>query len=277
MSDVQADTPKVIQLSSGIWVRQEIDNIAWINLGSFAVVIDALEHVEKADEVFAAIERDLGQTPIKYLINTHTHYDHVALNDAFVDRYGCEIINAETTNIPAKGKWLEDGEIVNTETTKIGPEGKWLEDGERRVLIQPAPGCHTDQDVIIWCEPERVLFVGDIFGWGLIPLIAQLRPANTQHLVETYQRLIHFDAKVVVPGHGPMATTADLARWLEYFDWLVAKIAMAVAAGADDTQIIAEIPPPADMLNWWRFVARKHADCIVRIAKSIRRGWLNAK
>ncbi len=257
MSDAQAEIPKIIQLSGGIWVRQEIDNIAWIDLGGFALVVDALEHVEKADEVFAAIERDLGQLPIRYLINTHTHYDHVALNDAFVGRFGCEIVNAETA--------------------KIGPAGKWFEGSERRVLIQPAPGCHTDHDCIIWCEPDRVLFVGDIFGWGLIPLIAQLRPDNTQHLLETYQRLIDFDAKVVVPGHGPMATTADLRRWLEYFDWLVGKVTAAVAAGASDSQIIDEIQPPADMLHWWRFVARKHADCVVRIAKSIRRGWLGAK
>ncbi len=254
MSDIQAETPKLIQLSDGIRVRQEIDNIAWLDMGGFAIVVDALEHVEKADEVFAAIDHDLRQTPLRYLINTHTHYDHVALNDAFKERYGCEILNAETAD--------------------IGPDGKWLEGSDRRALILPMPGCHTDQDLIIWCEPDRVLFVGDIFGWGLIPLIAQLRQANTQHLVDTYQRLIDFDAEVVVAGHGPMATPADLARWLEYFHWLVGEVASAVAAGADDAQIIDEIPPPADMLNWWRFVARKHADCIVRIAKSIRRQWL---
>ena len=66
MSPTDADTPKIIQPTPGLWVRQEIDNIAWIDLGDFGLAIDALEHAEKGPEVFAAIRRDLDGKPVRY-------------------------------------------------------------------------------------------------------------------------------------------------------------------------------------------------------------------
>ena len=199
MTTDPAEIPKIIKLAEGFYVRQEIDNIAWIDLGGYAVVVDALEVKETEKEVFEAISDTIGTTPVKYLFNTHTHYDHVVLNEAFKQRYGTEII-------------YQDGSIP--------AEGKWFEGSKRKCLFLPLPGCHTQEDCIVWFPNEKVLFTGDIFGWGLIPLTRSLRKDTSQLLIDTYNRMIDFGAEAIVPGHGPLISNSELLRWVEYFGWL---------------------------------------------------------
>lgn len=252
-----ADTPKLIRVAKGLTVRQAVDNMAWIDLGEYAVVVDALEQPELEGEVLAAVASDLPDRPVRYVLNTHTHYDHVALNAALVRRYGAEVVDNASGDVPA--------------------EGRWLEGSRRKVLMLPTPSCHTEEDCVVWVPQDRVLLVGDIFGWGLIPLTRRLCTETAALLVDTYQRLIDFDAAVVVPGHGPLCSTADLKRWVKYFHWLVAEVRRAVQAGLDDKAISRQLAPPDDMKGWWRFLAWKHADSVDKVAGAVRRdslkGW----
>lgn len=249
-----ADVPKIITVAAGFCVRQEIDNLAWIDVGGYAIVVDALEHAAKAGEVFAAIGESLPDTPVRYLLNTHTHYDHTALNSAFEGRYGTEIINQHTS--------------------RLGRDGRWFEGTRRRVLMLPMPGCHTREDCIIWAPDEKVLFVGDIFGWGLIPLTGRLDAASAELLLGTYAKLIAYEAEVVVPGHGPLCATAELQRWVEYFHWLIRGATAGARAGCPADEIAAGLPPPEDMADWWRFRQWKHADSVSKVISAAGRGGL---
>lgn len=249
-----AGTPEIVTVADGFYVRQAVDNTAWIDLGDYALVVDALEQPELEDEVFEAIRSTLGEKPVRYLLNTHTHYDHVALNAAFQRRFGTEIINQQTSPLPA--------------------EGRWFEGSHRRVLMLPMAGCHTDEDCIIWVPDDKALFVGDIFGWGLISLSTDLNSATAKLLVDTHTRLIDFDASVVVPGHGPLCTTAELQRWVEYFRWLQERVGHACAERKADARIMQEITPPEDMKTWWRFTLWKHEDSLGKVLKATRSGQL---
>ncbi len=257
MTTDPAETPKLVTLGEGFHVRQAVDNIAWVDLGDYAIVIDALEQPELEEEVFEAIRSTLGGKSVRYLLNTHTHYDHVALNASFQHRFGTEIINQRTA--------------------PVGPEGRWFEGSRRRLLMLPAGGCHTDEDCIVWVPDDRALFVGDIFGWGLIPLTTSLCDESAKLLVDTYARLIEFDASVVIPGHGPLCTTAELKRWVEYFYWLHEGVSRACSAGRSERQITREIPPPEDMKTWWRFLQWKHEDGLGKVLQAVRGGRLARK
>jgi len=251
-----AETPKIITVAEGFHVRQEIDNITWMDMGDWGLAVDALERPELEEEVFEAIGSTLGDKPVRYLLNTHTHYDHMALNAAFGRRWGTQIVNQRTTPLP--------------------PEGRWFEGEQRRVQMLPAGGCHTREDCVVWSPADKALLVGDIFGWGLIPLEAPLNAKTVTLLEDTYARLIAFGATTVIPGHGPLCTTAELVRWVEYFRWLRRGTRRLCAEGADDGQIARDLAPPEDMKTWWRFGAWKHEDSLAKVLAAARRGRLEA-
>jgi len=251
MPNDPANTPTIVAVAEGLHVRQAVDTIGWVDLGGAAVVVDALEDARLEAEVFAAIAETLGDVPVRYLVNTHCHGDHVALNAAFARR---------------------GAEVINQRAAPVGPEGRWLAGTRRRVQILPMPGCHTDEDVVVWSPDDRAIFVGDIFGWGLINLTGRLTDASADGIVRTHERVIAFDATTVICGHGPLCTTNELRRWVAYFRQLIADVAAAVAAGRTDEQIAAEAAPPADMADWWRFRQWKHADSVGKVLSAVRAG-----
>jgi len=245
--------PEIVTLADGLYARVAVDNMGWVDLGDGAVVVDALEHPHLEQEVFDAMTSTLGDTPVRYVLNTHPHGDHVALNAAFQRRWGAEVINLRTH--------------------AMADEGRWFEGPKRRLLMQPMIGCHTQYDAVMWVPEDKVLFVGDIFGWGLINLSQPLNADTAKLVVDTHERLIEFGAETVVPGHGPLCTPAELRRWVEYFEDLHARVLEARVAGKTDAEIKAEIAPPEDMTAWWRFVQWKHADSLDKILAAVRGGW----
>lgn len=251
----ETDTPKILQPAPGVWVRQEIDNLAWIDLGEDVLVVDALEQAACGPEVLAAIAETTGGKRVRTVVNTHTHHDHVALNGLFAERFGAQIVNARTRSLP------EDGLDLGS--------------ASRPVWVRPMPGCHTSEDCIVHLPDDGVLFVGDIFGWGLIPWDRPLDRAKADHILATYERLAALEANTVVPGHGPLCSTGELRRWMRYFTELIAAVQAARADGATRREIRDEsIAPPADMAYWWRFLQWKHEDSVRKVSQAVVRGAL---
>jgi len=254
VSDTELQQGRLRRVAPGITVRNAVDNMAWAKLDEFVIVVDALEQPELWEDVEAGIRESADNAPVRYVLNTHTHYDHVALNDAFRRAYGSEIVNHRDTPLPQ--------------------EGRWFGAGGRRVGIVPVPGCHSSYDCMVWFPEDGVLFVGDVFGWGLIPWDGLLTNAKCDLIRTTYRRFIDMGPQCIVPGHGPLCSTAHLQRWLLYFDWLTETVLNAHAQQLGQHAIRAALPPPEDMADWWRFLSWKHEDSVAKVLKAVQGGAL---
>lgn len=248
------EEPTLEQVSDGVVVRQAIDNMGWADMGGYTLIIDALEEPDLKEEVFRAVEETMPPQSVKVVLNTHVHYDHMALNAAFQDEFGADIVNRDT----------ED----------IAPDGKTFKGTGRTCTMIPMPQCHTGTDCLVWFPRDSVLFVGDLFGWGLIPSEATMRPEAQVRVTQIYKRLIRFNAKTVVPGHGPLCSTAELKRWLDYFNDLRKQIKGLVDQGVRGDELYERVPPPKDMQDWWRFVSWKHGDSVDKMRHAAENGWL---
>ena len=124
-------------------------------------------------------------------------------------------------------------------------------DGES-ILISPYGKSHTDGDLFVHFKKADVLFTGDTWWNGLYPFIDYVAGGGINGMIGAATENISMttDHTIVVPGHGPVGTRADL---VEYRDMLVAtrdRVAALKKQGMSLDQVIAAKPTEAFDAKW---------------------------
>ena len=219
--------------------RNFISNAGFIVTDAGVVVIDALGSPAMASELLAEIRR-VTQQPLRYLIVTHYHADHI---------YGLQVFKAAGATILAHGAARN---YLNSETaqqrlqasrkelapwidekTQLMPADRWLDADETRlqlgsveIVIRHVGPAHTAEDLVVFVPQTGVLFAGDLFFRGRVPFVGQ---ADSRLWIKSLDRMIEFKPGLVIPGHGPVSTDpmADLQLTRDYLLYLRRKMGEA--------------------------------------------------
>jgi cyclase len=100
---------------------------------------------------------------------------------------------------------------------------------------------HCDGDIVVHLEKRRVAFLGDLLFHGRFPWLGD---CDLDGLIAAHGCVLALDVAVVVPGHGPPATLADVARFRDMLVELRAAVARAVSAGASEDAAVAGVALP---------------------------------
>lgn len=197
--------------------RNFISNAAFIVTPQGVVVIDALGSPVLARELMDAIARVTPQR-VTHVIVTHYHADHIYGLQAFkaagaqvvAHRAALEYLNSDTAALRLKASRDELAPWVDDDT-RLVPADQWI-DGPRTLTVggvtlelRPLGPAHTPEDLAVWMPSQRVLFAGDLVFRGRIPFVGQ---ANTRQWITSLDALLGFDARLIVPGHGPVSASA---------------------------------------------------------------------
>lgn len=220
--------------------RNFISNAGFVVTPEGVVVVDALGSPALADELIAAI-RQVTTQPIRYLIVTHYHADHIYGLQAFkaagatviAQRAGRDYLNSDTAALRLTVSRDELFPWID-ERTRLVPADRWLDDdtvlelGGERFHIHLVGPAHTPEDLVVHAEQAGVMFAGDLVFRGRIPFVGQ---ADSRQWIASLGRLIAFKPRIVVPGHGPVSTEplADLQLTRDYLVHLRKTMAEAAA------------------------------------------------
>lgn len=219
-----------LEVAPGVWMvqgvsalgssanRNFISNAGFVVTPAGVVVIDALGSPPLAEELIAAIRRITPQ-PVKHVVVTHYHADHVYGLQAFqalgatitAHRRGQAYLHSDTARLRLQASREEMAPWID-ENTRLVPADRWIEGPERFTLggvefqLQPVGPAHTAEDVVVFLPSSRVLFAGDIVFRGRVPFVGQ---ADSGRWVEALDKLVTFDAALIVPGHGPASSNAQ--------------------------------------------------------------------
>ncbi len=202
-----------VQGQSGTATENEgfISNAGVVVTDAGVVVIDALGSPSLAQQLMQQI-RTLTDKPVVKVIVTHYHADHV-LGLQYFKEQGAEIIapsGAEKyLNSPASEERLEERRLsldpwVNDDTTLVWPdryvEGAMeLQVGDTRFHLMRVGDAHSDADMTVYVENERVLYSGDVIFEGRLPFLGS---SNTRLWLDALKRMESSDPAALVPGHG---------------------------------------------------------------------------
>ena len=219
--------------------RNFISNAGFVVTEDGVVVVDTLGSPTLADELILEIRRVTHQ-PIRYVIVTHYHADHIYGLQAFkaagativAHRSGQEYLHSETAQRRLEASrrdlfpWID-------ESTRLVPADRWIDAddvlrvGSYEFVIRHVGPAHTPEDLVVYVPKAGTLFAGDLVFRGRIPFVGQ---ADSRQWIESLSRLIAFRPRVMVPGHGPVSREplADLELTRDYLAHL--RITMGEAA-----------------------------------------------
>ena len=195
--------------------RNFISNAGVIVAPEGVIVIDALGSPALAAELIGLI-RTVTDKPIKYVIVTHYHADHIYGLQSFIDQGATviahskakEYLGSDTAKLRLDASRQKLAPWVNDQT-RLVPAQTWVDEDVSLTLagldlqIFKMGPAHTIDDIAIFVQSEGVLFAGDLVFRGRIPYVGS---ADSQGWIRSLDKLITTHANVIVPGHGPFSS-----------------------------------------------------------------------
>jgi len=264
---------KTTDLGNKTYMLQGAGGNVTIAVGSDAIIMVDGQFAPMHDKLKAAIQK-ISPLPIKYLINTHYHGDHTGGNAAFhqdgativaQDNIRTRLLAGTTNGLTGNKTAPVPAAALPTDTYFGG--SKTVEVGGRKALLNHVYNAHTDGDTYVFFDDANVLDTGDTFGnTGRYNTIDYANGGDIRGLIRAADAYIKIsnDQTKVVPGHGELATKANLVAFRDMLVTSRDRVRKLVDEGKTEQEVVAAKPladldakwaaNPEQATNWVRMV-----------------------
>ncbi len=210
-----------------------------------------------SSQIQAAIA-ELSDQPIRFLVNTHWHFDHTGGNENF-GKAGAVIVAHENVRLRlSSDQFIEAFQrevpaapqaalpiVTFTENLSFHLNGETIE-------VFHVSSAHTDGDAIVHFKAGNVVHMGDTFFNGMYPFIDTSSGGNIRGVIRAGRQILErIDADTqVIPGHGPLADKAALEAYVAMLETVSARVGALIAEGKSRDLVIAA-QPTRDLDEIW--------------------------
>lgn len=250
---------ETIPVDKGIFIFSgDGGNVTAIADESSTMLIDSgitSRESELSEAVFKATWR-----PVTRLVNTHWHFDHTGGNASFGSG-GVMIIAQE--NVKKRLSSAQNLSLIGLHSGAYPVQAlpgitysstMTLRQGSQRLTLANYGPAHTDGDTVIYIAPANIAVVGDIFSNHVYPIIDLSSGGSIDGLIHSLDQILaQTDEQTkFVPGHGPLATRADLHDYRDMLVQVGQRIEVLIAAGKTIDEAVAAAPTKDFDSKWGR-------------------------
>lgn len=252
--DVEIET---VRVAPGLHMLVGRGGNIGVSTGADGIVLIDDQYAPLHEKITAAVAA-IQPGPVRFLLNTHWHGDHVGGNEAF-GLAGAVIVAHDAVRARMS---VEQFMKAFDRTVPASPKGALpvvtfaagvtlhLNGDEIRVLH--VPGAHTDGDAIVHFRGANVLHMGDTFFAGRYPFVDLGSGGSLSGVIAAAEQglaLADADTKII-PGHGPLSDRAGLAAYRDLLVTARDRVAAAIAAGRSLAEVV-ESRPLAEYDDAW--------------------------
>lgn len=215
-----------LELTDGLYVLSGAGGNVGVSVGGDGVfIID--DKVQAVTEALTAALAGITGQPVRFVLNTHWHFDHTGGNEHFGEA-GAVIVAHDNVRRRMSTEQLMEmmGRRVPASPQAALPVITFTDslsfhlNGDT-VHVRHVPHAHTDGDGLVWFERADVLHMGDVYFASGYPFVDLDSGGSIEGLIAAVDQglAIAGTGTQVIPGHGPMGTASTLQ---EYRDMLAA-------------------------------------------------------
>ena len=201
------------------------------------------------EKIKAAIGK-ISDKDIRFVINTHWHFDHVGGNENMGEMGTVIIAHENVRNRMSKDQFIEFFQKKVPASPKLAlPIITFTEDitiyqNKEEIHVFHVNNAHTDGDAVVYFKNSNVIHTGDIYFAGIYPFIDTSSHGSVNGVIKAAKDilLIINDDTKVIPGHGPLSNKAGLIAYVDMLTVMRDKISKLISEGRSQKEILTSKP-----------------------------------
>ncbi len=200
--------------------------------------------------IIQAAAKEITKQDIKFVLNTHYHFDHSGGNEFFGKENAVIVAHDNVRKRLSTRQFITyfKKEMLPAENIAL-PSVTFAQDMTLHyngddIRIIHTPNAHTDGDSFAYFTKANIIVAGDLIFNGMYPFIDTEHGGSIKGVIAGLDALLSHadDETVIVPGHGVLMNKIDLQTYRDVLNSITGKVELSIKADKTLTQVIAEKP-----------------------------------
>ena len=244
------------EVTPGIYMLIGMGGNMGLSVGDATFLID--DQMAPINKKIKAAVAEITTQPVKFVLNTHHHFDHTGGNEAF-GKAGAIIVAHDNVRARMSGAQVISFFSMETPASPAIALPVMTFDNTTTFHLNGhtinafhVPNAHTDGDVIVHFREANVMHMGDTYFSSSYPFFDLDSGGSLDGMIAAADRVLTLSDRdtQIMPGHGPLASAKDLRGYRDMLVKVRQRVANLIADGADEAAVIAA-RPTRDLDRQW--------------------------
>ncbi|NQY93261.1 MAG: MBL fold metallo-hydrolase [Campylobacteraceae bacterium] len=246
-----------INVNNGVYMLMGQGGNIGLSVGSDGIFMIDDQFAPLSEKIKDAISK-ISDKPLKFVINTHWHFDHTGGNENFGKDGAVIVSHNNVRKRMSKEGFIKAFNKTIPASPKVALPVITFNDGinfhfnDEEIEVLHQENAHTDGDSIIFFKSSNVVHTGDIYFNGFYPFIDSSSEGSIDGVIKSVNYILTRtnDQTKIIPGHGKLSNKKELVAYRDTLVILRDRMVKLIKEGKTLDEIIA-MKPNADLDDTW--------------------------